>query len=252
MEPRIALVTGASSGIGKALSVELGRRGYKVGLTARRAKELEETAQAIAAAGGEAHVEACDVTDRAAVEAAAAALAKRFGRIDLLVANAGIGVKPERGKLFDVDGIERTMRVNVLGVAYSIGAVLPAMLERKSGHIAAVSSIASYIATPRTAGYSASKAAVSVLLDSLRLDVRGRGVDVTVVNPGFVATPMTAKNKGMVLVWTAEKAARVIADGLERRKRTIEFPFPLVAGAKLARSFVPGWLFDRLVAGRAW
>jgi short-subunit dehydrogenase len=252
MEPRIALVTGASSGIGKALAVELAGRGYKVGLTARRAKELEETAQAIAAAGSEAQVEVADVTDRAAIEAAAAAVERRFGRIDLLVANAGIAAKPERGKFFDVDAIEKTMRVNLFGVIYSIGAVMPGMLERKSGHVAAISSIASYFGTPKSAGYSASKAAVNVLLDSLRLDVRGRGVDVTVVNPGFVETPLTAKNKGMVLVWTAEKAARAIADGLARRKRTIEFPFPLVAAAKLGRALVPGWLSDRLLSGRAW
>src|SRR4051812_26091108 len=118
MQPKVALITGASSGIGKALAVELGRRGYKVGLTARRVKELEETAAAVAAAGSEALALASDVTDRAAIEGAAAAIEKRFGRIDLLVANAGIAAKPERGKFFDVDAIEKTLSVNLHGVIY--------------------------------------------------------------------------------------------------------------------------------------
>ena len=245
-----ALITGASSGIGKALAVELGRRKYKLGLTARREKELQEVAEAARSAGcPEAAIHAADVADRGQVEAAARALEEKLGGIDLLVANAGIGHQASYSNPLDVDPVEKLFRVNLFGVIYSIGAVLPGMLARGSGHISAVSSLAGYRALPRFAAYCASKAAVSVLLEGLRLDLRGR-VSVSIINPGFVDTPLLGKNKDKFpFVVPVEKAARRIVDGLERRKRVIEFPFPLVAATKLGRA-LPSPLYDWLLGSR--
>ena len=251
MDRKVAFITGASSGIGKALAVELARRGYVLGLTARREKELAEVAQAVGAAGSEALVKSADVTDRAAVEAAAAAVEERFGRIDLLVASAGISAAPKRGNYFDVDAVSATIGVNLLGVVHAIGAVLPGMLERGSGHVAAISSLAAYRGSPKLPGYSASKAGVNALLESRRIDIFRRGVDVTIVNPGFVETPMVAKNKSTPFLVSAERAAEIIATGLARRKRVIEFPLPLVAIVRGSKALLPDWLHERLLARKA-
>jgi short-subunit dehydrogenase len=125
------------------------------------------------------------------------------------------------------------------------------MLERRSGRISAISSLSAYLPLPRALAYPASKAGLNVLLDSLRIDLRGRGVGITVVNPGFVDTPMTAKNKHkMPFLVDAGKAARIIVDGCLRGKRVVEFPLPLVAIVKASKSLLPGPVYDWLVHGR--
>jgi short-subunit dehydrogenase len=252
----VALITGASSGIGKEIALELARRGWKLGLTARREKELEEVAEAARAAGAEAEIHLADVADRASVDAAAAAIEKRFGRVDLLIANAGIGLPPaSKEKVLDaaaVDAVEKTFRVNFFGVVYAINAVLPGMLARGTGHIAAVSSLVAYHGLPRAGAYCASKAAVNSFLESLRLDLLNRNIAVTIVNPGFVDTPLTQKNKfKMPMLVDAARAGRIIVDGLARRKRLIEFPYPMAAAMKIGR-LVPDWVFEKLVAGKGF
>src|SRR5829696_5132227 len=140
---KVVLITGASSGIGRALAVELGRRGARLGLTARRGEELLKVADEVGRAGGEALALAADVRDPEAMKAAAESVRERWGRIDVLVANAGMssttaGTKLNAGEVGDV------ITVNVLGVVNSVAAVLPAMLERGAGHLVAISSLASY------------------------------------------------------------------------------------------------------------
>lgn len=252
MDPEIALITGASSGIGKAVALELARRKFKLCLTARREKELGEVAAEVEKAGGEALVQAGDVADRAAVERAAKAAEQRFGRIDILVAAAGIGMpRIPLEKVFDTDAVEQTFRVNLFGVVYAIGAVLPGMLARKSGQIAVISSLAGYRGLPRSHAYGGSKAGVNVLLEGLRIDLRGRGVGVTTVNPGFVDTPLVQKERDRLpFLVPADAAARTIVAGILKRKRIVEFPFPLVAAVRLGRALVPDWLYERAVSGR--
>src|SRR5262245_20025634 len=205
---QVAVVTGASSGIGWELARQLAAEGARVGLVARRREALESLASSIRAAGGKAVVEPADVADRAQVERALAGIAGQLGPIDLLIANAGVGM-PTLLDPVNVADVEAMFRVNVLGVVYAFAAVLPQMLQRGRGHLAAVSSLGGYLGLPGESAYCASKAAVNVYLDGLRIHLRDRGVKVTTLSPGFVTTPMTAGNTfWMRGLMNAEEAAR--------------------------------------------
>ncbi len=215
-------LTGASSGIGEALVPELVRRGARVAISARTTGALE----AIAAGFPDGQVVAMpvDVTDRAAVAAMAAHLEAVWGGVDLAIFNAGTH-RPVSATDLDAGDFEMLMRVNYLSVIYGIEAVLPGMLARGQGHIAGVASLAGYRALPTAAAYGASKAALILALDAMRFDLAPRGIDVTVVNPGFVRTPLTDRNTfHMPMRIDATAAARLIANGLERRAREIHFP----------------------------
>lgn len=243
---QVAIITGASSGIGWELAKQLARRGGKVGLLARRHDRLEALAHEIRTAGGTAASIAADVTDRAGTIAAIASLRQQLGPIDLLVANSGIGlptlIEPMNGAEVDL-----MIRVNFLGVVYAFEAVLPEMLTRGTGHVAAVSSLAAYKAFPGESGYCASKAAVNVYLDGLRLPLRKRGIHVTTICPGFVETPMIERNTN-AMPWkiSAAEAARRILDALERRKAVFNFPWQTTLLVRASR-WLPDWLFNRIV-----
>ena len=157
---KVVFITGASSGIGRALALELGKRGARLALTARRAEELLKVADEVERAGGEAFALPADVRDPEALKSAAESVRERWGKIDVLVANAGMstttaGTNLNAGEAGDV------ISINVIGVVNSVAAVLPAMIERGSGHLVAISSLASYRGMPKSGAYSASKAAVS-------------------------------------------------------------------------------------------
>jgi NADP-dependent 3-hydroxy acid dehydrogenase YdfG len=251
MSRRVAIITGASTGIGHALARELGKRGWAVGLLARRGELLADLAGEIAAAGGHAAFASADVTDRAATESAIAQLQADLGPADLLVANAG-GSEPSPAQKVPVDAILRVMQLNYAGVVHGVGAVLPGMLARKRGHLAVVSSVASFRGMPTHGAYCASKAAVSTLFESFRIDLRGSGIAVTTIHPGFVETPLTAKNRQpMPFLMTAERAARIIADGLEKRRADITFPWQLRILMGWILRWTPPWIWDRVVAGPA-
>jgi len=223
----VAIVTGASSGIGKALALRLGAEGYRVGLIARRRDELDAVAAAIAAAGGEAVPAVGDVGDRAALRAAFALVEGRLGPTDVLVANAGFGAPTQLDPLNTAD-VEQTIRVNVLGVVYSVEAVLPGMLSRGRGHLLAISSLAAFKGLPGESAYCASKAAVNTYMEGLRIAVRRKGVVVTTVCPGFVQTPMSAMNSAMPFLMSADSAARRIARLIARRRGGVHcFPMPM-------------------------
>ena len=128
----------------------------------------------------------------------------------------------------NVPGVEHMTKVNYLGVVYAFEAVLPSMLERKSGHLVAISSLAAYKGLPGAAAYCATKAAVKNYCEALRIELRDRGVAVTCVCPGFVTTPMTAKNDSpMPLIMSADSAAQRILRALARRKKVYDFPWPM-------------------------
>lgn len=244
---KTALITGASAGIGLSLAEELARRGYRVALSARRADLLEENVLSLKRQGHEAMGIACDVTDAPAVRDFADQVRKEWGAIDLAIANAGIGM-PTPASKFVLEDAERVMRTNFFGTLYLFDAVIPHMVERRSGRFAGIASLAGLRGIPGASMYSASKAAMQAFLEASRIELRSRGVGVTVVNPGFIHTDMTAKNRfPMPFIMPVDKAAAIIAKGLEKGARQIEFPIPMslmVRGARL----MPPAIYDTVYA----
>jgi len=244
---QVVLVTGASSGIGRALAIEFGRRGAAVGLLARRADALQEIAREVEAAGGRALALVADVTDGGAVRAAAEQLRARFGAIDLLVANAGVGGQLGSAQL-DVRDVGEVLSVNVVGAANSVAAVLPEMIERGRGQLVAISSLAAYRGLPKSAAYCASKAALSAMFESLRLDLRGTGVGVTIIYPGFIKTPLTAvRRMRMPYLMELDDAVQKIVRAIEQRRKAYAFPWQLASLVRLAL-VMPAALYDHISA----
>lgn len=246
----VTIVTGASSGIGRSLARRLAAGGDSVALLARREPLLEELAAEIEAAGGHALSIPCDVTDRDAVHAAVARVEEVLGPVERLVANAG-GGEPTDSVHFDATHLARVVALNLTGTAYCIEAVLPDMLRRKKGHLVAVSSLAAYRGLPGAGAYSASKAALSNLMESLRVDLKPHGVDVTLLLPGFVRTktgPVKRKrNKPFRL--ELEDATSRMEKAIRSRRPRYAFPLPLAVLARMA-SLLPARLFDCAFARR--
>lgn len=239
---RVALVTGASSGIGWELGRQLARDGCKVGLVARRAAPLAELASLITGAGGAALPIAADVGAREQIEGALARVREHFGPVDLVIANAGVG-RPTLRDPVNIADVEETFRINLMGVVYTLSAALPDMLARKSGHLVAVSSLAAYRAFPAESAYCASKAAVNAYMDGLRIHLRGTGVRATTICPGFVTTPMTETNKfHMPQLMTAEYAARKMIRAIRAGRKVYNFPWRLHMLVKLSR-----WVPDAMI-----
>jgi short-subunit dehydrogenase len=226
-----AWITGASSGIGRALALDLARRGVKVAASARSADKLAELAREHAGIVPF----PLDVADRAATAATVQRIATSLGAIDLAVLNAGIWEPMPR--TYSAASAARSMAVTYQGIANGVEALLPGMIERGRGHLALVASVAGYRSmSPLAAGYAPSKAAVISLAESLRHDLPARGIAVSLINPGYVATPMTSVNKfPMPFLVTAEDAAQRIVRGLEKGRFEIAFPWQLVALLKLGR-----------------
>jgi short-subunit dehydrogenase len=244
--PPVAAITGASSGVGRALALELARRGFAVGLLARKEDLLQKLADEIRQAGGRCCISPCDVTQREMVQAAVAKVVTELGPVQLLVANAGIGL-PVPATAFDAGKVEKVYRVNVLGAIYAVEAVLPAMLERRRGRIAAVSSLAGYRGFPQAAAYCATKAALRVHFEGLRAELAPCGITVTVVNPGFIRSPMTAPNRfRMPFLMEPDAAAKRIARAILKGRRVYSFPWPMALLVGVLR-LVPPALFDRLM-----
>jgi short-subunit dehydrogenase len=240
-----AIITGASSGIGEALARELARRGWDIALLARRADLLESLSRELP---GKSVALPCDVTDAAAVKFAVKQGETALGgSFDLAIANAGVGVPSHAGKFVLADA-ELMMRVNLLGMFNLFDAVIPSMIERRAGRFAGVASIAGLRGLPTSSVYSATKAAMHAFLEASRVELRQYKVGVTTVNPGFVVTAMTEKNRfRMPFLMKVDDAARVIADGLERGKRVVEFPWPMSLLMRLAR-LIPDAIWDRATA----
>jgi short-subunit dehydrogenase len=235
---KVAWITGASSGIGSALAIELAHRGVRIAASARREDELARLATehpAITAFP-------LDVTDQAQCRAVHDDIRRQLGDIDLAVLNAGVGKRMGVAD-FDPALAAWMMAVNYQGVVNGLAALMPAMTSRKHGQLALVSSLAGYRGFPRAAGYSASKAAVISLAESLRPELEAAGVGLSVVNPGYVSTPMTANaTHPLPYLMSSEEAARRIVRGLEASRRTIAFPWQMSAACNVMRA-LPDRLF---------
>jgi short-subunit dehydrogenase len=233
-----ALITGASSGIGAAMAREFARRGYAVVLLARRADLLDALARELP----NALAIPCDVTDSAAVRQAV----ERAGEVDVAVANAGVGITGWAAK--SIEDAEHMMRVNYFGMLHLFDAVIPPMMERRSGRFAGIASLAGLRGLPTATGYSASKAAMQAFLEGARIELKRFGINVTTVNPGFIDTAMTEKNTfKMPFLMTADRAAKIIVDGIERGASVVEFPRVMSMLTRLARH-MPNALYDRILA----
>lgn len=239
-------LTGASSGIGEALAYELARRGARVAITARRRELLDEIVSKITQAGGEAYSFPGDVLNLEEMKSLVDAIEKTVAPIDLAIPNAGthLFTKPEQ---FDSAEYLSIMQLNFGGVLHSLEAIIPRMLQRGGGHIAPVASLAGYRGLPRAAAYGASKSAVIHFLESIRFHLKPKGITITIVNPGFVKTPLTDKNDFyMPFLVSPEKAAKIICNGIERGKRTVAFPIPFSWIVGLAK-FIPAPLYEKIV-----
>jgi short-subunit dehydrogenase len=241
---KVVWVVGASSGIGAATASELEARGATVAISARREQELERVSC------GRMLVVPVDVTNAAAVAAAANRVREVHGRIDVAVLAAGWWQQMD-ARAWDTEVFDRHVQVNLVGTSNAIAAVLPEMLERGSGVIAGIASVAGYRGLAGAEAYGATKAAQINLLEALRVQVRRSGVRVTTVCPGFVRTELTAGNAfPMPFLMDADEAARAICDGLERGRTEIVFPLPMALLMKAAR-LVPVGLWARLWARTA-
>ncbi len=237
------MITGASSGIGKGLALDIAARGARLGLLARRQNLLDEIVGRVKA---RAIAVAADVRDAKAMKAAADRIREELGPIDMLIANAGIGTS-DHFTQFDPDYVADVIGINVLGAANSVAAVVPQMVERGQGQLVAISSLAAYRGLPKSAAYCASKAALSAYFESVRIDLRGTGVGVTIIHPGFIKTPMTAGRAAkMPYLMELDDAIPRIVSAIEKGKKSIAFPWQLATLAR-AGMLMPTFMYDRMV-----
>jgi short-subunit dehydrogenase len=244
LDNKVVVVTGAASGMGRALCRELAREGARLGLLDRDADGLACLETDLRQQGTLCCKATVDVTDRPALGKTMDDFVASLGPIDVLVACAGI----TGTTLVDDLAVERTeaiLRVNFLGVVYVLDAVLPEMIARQNGHIVALSSLAGCRGMPFSAAYSASKAALTMYLESLRPALRRRGIAVTTILPGFVRTPLmeNALVQPPMAMMEPETAARHILRAIRKRSRVYAFPWSTRMLLRVL-SWLPPWLYD--------
>ena len=238
-------ITGASSGIGKALAIRFSTEGWHVAASARRENLLQDLNNN----NSNIHSFPLDVKDESRAKKVFQNIIEKFKTIDIAVYCTGIH-DPEAEKKLSSEKIREIMETNFFGTVNCIMAVNEHFKERKSGHISIVSSVASYRGLPAASGYCASKAALTSLAESLYFNFKRYGVRVSVVNPGFIKTPMTDKNKfPMPMIKSAEYAAEKMFIGLTKKNAfEIHFPIAFTMIMKLLR-IMPNWLYF-LIAGK--
>jgi len=255
MKNTVVLITGGTSGIGLACALEFGRTGAKIVITGRDSAKLASAATQLVAAGIEHHTVQADVGDFAAATRAVADTISVFGRLDVLINNAGLSM---RAKFADVDVkvLEQLMQTNFFGTVYTTKAALPYLLESK-GTIVGISSIAGFRGLPGRTGYSASKFAMNGLLEALRTELLPQGVNVLTAAPGFTASNIrhaallangqaqhdTPRDEGKMM--SSEEVARYLREAVAQRRRTL-----VLTGQGKLTVFLNKWLpslTDRLV-----
>lgn len=229
----VVWITGASSGIGKEMAFEWTRLGYKVALSSRRRELLDKVADKIRDSGGEALVIPCDIMEETAIENAVQQIIENWGRLDVVVANAGFGVFGSIEKLTARDW-DRQLQGNVTGLALTVKYALP-HLKKNNGRIGLVGSVGAYLPNPNVGAYGASKAAVNSIGLTLQVELMGTGVSCTTVHPGFVVSEIAkVDNEGVWhpeqpdprpanLMWPTDKAAKVMVKAIIKRKRNYIF-----------------------------
>ncbi len=242
---RVVWITGASTGIGRELALRMANQGSRVAASARSADKLAD----LAALSKNITAFPLDVTDEAAVAACVTRIEAELGAIDLAVLNAGVW-HPMTASNYDLAKAKDSNTVNYVGVINALHPVMKAMMARGAGHIALVASVAGYRGLPKGAAYAPTKAALISLAESLYADLALKGVRMTIINPGFVATPMTAVNTfPMPFLVTETEAVDAMMAGLKRGKFEIVFPTRMAVVMKALRVLPYGiflWLNGRI------
>lgn len=247
-----ALITGASSGIGRQLSLRLAKEGARVALVARRENELEAVAEEIRAGSGEAITLPCDVADSSQVETTARLALEKFGTIDMLVNNAGYG--GQRKFLdWDIEDMEAMMQVNYFGTVYFTKALLPQMVKRNRGWLVFVSSVSGRIASPEKTVYAATKFAMTGFAEALSLEMENTDVNLLTVYPGTIDTPfhteqmledMPKKVRGSMA--TPDEVVDSIFQALAKGKREVTHPSGIAAGY-VVKALAPEFLRNQVL-----
>ncbi len=244
---KVVMITGASSGIGKGIALEIASRGAHLGLLARREELLEEIVKEVRSRNVKAVAASADVRDVKAIREAADRFRKELGPIDVLIANAGIGTSDHATRLTP-EHAANVVGINLLGSVNSVAAVLPEMVERKQGRLVAISSLAAYRGLAKSAAYCASKAALTAYFESLRIDLRHTGVGVTIIHPGFIKTDLTSGREAkMPYLMELETGVKKIVSAIEREKKLYAFPWQLATIVR-ASWLMPPAMYDWIAA----
>ncbi|MBI1322330.1 SDR family NAD(P)-dependent oxidoreductase [bacterium] len=242
------LITGASSGLGEEFARQLASAGANLGLVARRGDKLLRLTDELADRGVKIACQAADVGDRSRLNQAIDSIRHELGiaAFDRAILNAGVGTT-FRARDFEAGQVEAILRTNFLGAANTIEAVLPGMIAAGAGHVIGISSLSAKRGLPLGYAYGASKAALTMMLDGLRVELEAEGVDVTVIHPGFIRTPMIADQKTpQPGVLEPTVAVRRMLRAIEKRKYQYDFPFSTAFLTGSLRR-MPLWLSHRLL-----
>jgi short-subunit dehydrogenase len=238
-------ITGASSGIGEALARHYAASCSVLGLCARRKDVLEALAASLPS---KCATYPLDVADESAMLRAANDFVERFGAPELVIASAGVSVGTRGDELRDMAKLRRLLDVNVTGLATTLAAFAPAMRTAGRGTLCGIASVAGFRGLPGAGAYSASKAAAIAWLEALRVELRGSGVSVVTICPGYVDTPLTRVNRyRMPFLLSASEAARRIARAIDAKRRFAVIPWQMAVVGRILR-LVPSSLYDRLMA----
>lgn len=244
--PPVTIITGASSGIGRELAIQYAQQGHSLGLIARRHDALLDLQTHLMDTWSvPVVIRSVSVHDAPAITTAIHDIIHHFGRVDCLIANAGVAI-PSPADTPSMNDLKTTMDTNVLGSGYSAYAVIPTMMAQRSGHIVAISSLAGYRGMPKSGSYCASKAAVNVLFESMRMDVAPYGIHVSVIRPGFIRSPITHRNE-FYMPWllSTEDGAKKIRRAIQKKRAIYSFPTPLAMVVKTFY-FWPCWLYQTI------
>ena len=240
------VITGASSGIGQALAQRYAAQGATLGLIARREAQLKQLA---ARFDSPSRLYPLDVRDAAALATAAEDFMSHHGCPDVAIANAGVSFGTLTEYAEDVQAFQDVMDINVVGMVKTFQPFVARMRERGQGALVGIASVAGYRGLPGAGAYSASKAAAICYLESLRVELKGSGVNVITICPGYIVTPMTAENPyPMPFLMSADTAARKIISIVERGRTFAVIPWQMAVVARLLQ-VLPNWFYDLLFAG---
>ena len=243
--PKCVVITGASSGLGRALAIEYARRGATLALIARRAEKLGELAASLAV---RCYCYPLDVRDATAFSLAGRDLIDREGCPDVVIANAGVSAGTSTAEPLDTTVFEEILATNVTGMMLTFSPFIDAMRSNRRGTLVGIASVAGFRGLPGASAYCASKSAVITYLESLRLELRAHGVKVVTVCPGYIDTPLTAGNPyRMPFLMDVDRAAFAIADAIAAGKRFHVLPWQMALAGWIMRR-LPNGIYDTLFA----